>query len=159
MYCGVDVLKDVKSCCGVDLGLLAGLGDQRLRRVVEGGAAAAREILDLEFEAAGGAEPGDRGRIEAQRERLGNAEQLRPRTCATMAEALLRRRPRSSHGLRMANSTAELDCAALVRKFRPLIEPTMSTPGVACRMSRTFLATASVRSSDAPSGSWTTTKK
>ena len=29
----------------------------------------------------------------------------------------------------MANSTAELDCAALVRKLRPLIEPTMSTPG------------------------------
>ena len=52
----------------------------------------------------------------------------------------------------MANSTAEFDCAALVRKLRPLIEPTMSTPGVACRISRTFLAAASVRSSEAPSG-------
>ena len=45
----------------------------------------------------------------------------------------------------MANSTAEFDCAALVRKFKPLIEPTMSTPGVLFRTSRTCLATASVR--------------
>lgn len=37
---------------------------------------------------------------------------------------------RSSHGFKMANSTAEFDCAALVKKLRPLIEPTMSTPGV-----------------------------
>ena len=66
---------------------------------------------------------------------------------------------RSSQGLRIANSTAEFDCAALVRKFSPLIEPTMSTPGVRCRISRTCLATASVRSSEAPSGSWMTTKK
>ena len=59
----------------------------------------------------------------------------------------------------IANSTAEFDCAALVRKFKPLIEPTISTPGVACKMSRTLLAAASVRSNEAPSGSWITTKK
>ena len=81
-----------------------------------------------------------------------------PRTSATSFDALWSG-PRSSQGFRMANSTAEFDCAALVRKFRPLIEPTMSTPGVACRMSRAFFATASVRSSEAPSGSWMTTKK
>ena len=54
----------------------------------------------------------------------------------------------------MANSTAEFDCAALVRKFRPLIEPTISTPGVSCKILRTCLATSSVRCNDAPSGNW-----
>ena len=55
--------------------------------------------------------------------------------------------------------TAEFDCAALVRKLSPLIEPTISTPGVLCSTSRTFSATASVRCKEAPSGSWITTKK
>ena len=80
------------------------------------------------------------------------------RTAATIFEAFCSG-GRSSQGFRMANSTAELDCAALVRKLSPLIEPTMSTPGVLCSTSRTCLATASVRSSEAPSGPWTTTKK
>ena len=51
------------------------------------------------------------------------------RTAATIFEAFCSG-GRSSQGFRMANSTAEFDCAALVRKLRPLIEPTMSTPGV-----------------------------
>ena len=55
--------------------------------------------------------------------------------------------------------TAEFDCAALVKKLSPLIEPTMSTPGVPSNMPFTFSATASVRSREAPSGSWITTKK
>ena len=59
---------------------------------------------------------------------------------------------RSSQGFRIANSTAEFDCAALVRKFSPEIEPTISTPGSLRRTSRTWAATASVRSSEAPSG-------
>ena len=80
------------------------------------------------------------------------------RTEATMREAFSSG-PRSSHGLRMANSTAELDCAALVRKLRPLIEPAISTPGVFISISRTCLATASVRSSEAPSGNWMRAKK
>ena len=53
------------------------------------------------------------------------------RTCATSFEAFCSG-PRSSHGFRIANSTAEFDCAALVRKLRPLMKPAISTPGVAC---------------------------
>ncbi len=80
------------------------------------------------------------------------------RTSATIREAVWEG-GRSSHGLRIPNSTAELDWAALVRKLRPLIDPTMSTPGVLSRIPRTFSATASVRCREAPSGSWITTKK
>ena len=122
----------------VELGLFARRGDQRLRRVVERGAAGAGEILDLELEAAGRAETVDRRRVEAQREGVGNGEQLWPHLRRPAFEALCSG-PRSSHGLRIANSTAEFDCAALVRKLRPLMKPAISTPGVACRMSRTCL--------------------
>ena len=157
MNCGVEVLKEVNSCCAIELRLLARLGDQRLRRVVERDAAAPGQILDLELEAAGRAEAGDRGRIEAQREGVGDLQQLRAHGGDDARGVLLG--PRSSHGFRIANSTAAFDWLALVRKLKPLIEPTISTPGVRSKVSRTCLATASVRSSEAPSGSWITTKK
>ena len=80
------------------------------------------------------------------------------RTAATIFDACCDA-GRSSQGLRMANSTAEFDWAALVRKLSPEIEPTISTPGSAWSTSRTWRATASVRSSEAPSGPWITTKK
>ena len=108
MNCGVDVLNVVNDCCGVDLRLLARLGDQQpasasLR------AALPRPVRSshLEFEAAGGAKARDRRRIEAQRESFRDGQEL-GRTAATMAEAFCSG-PRSSHGFRMANSTAELD--------------------------------------------------
>ena len=59
------------------------------------------------------------------------------RTEATKADAFSSG-PRSLHGFRTANSIAEFDCAALVRKLRPLMKPAIWTPGVACKMSRTF---------------------
>ena len=54
-----------------DLRLLARFRDNGLRRLVERYAAAAGQILDLEFKAAGRAQARDRGRIEAQHERAG----------------------------------------------------------------------------------------
>ena len=130
MNCGVDVLNDVNSCCGLISGCLRASAITACVASLSATLPRPVEILDLKFEAAGGAEARDRRRIEAQREGVRNAEQLRPhrRRRASRRSA---RAARSSHGFRIANSTAEFDCAALVRKFRPLIEPTMSTPGVA----------------------------
>src|SRR5271154_3272080 len=62
----------------VELGLLARRGNERLRRVIERGAALACEIFDLELETAGRAKTIDRRRIEAQGESLGDGEKLRP---------------------------------------------------------------------------------
>ena len=61
----------------VELGLLAGFGEQRLRRIVERGAAAPGEILELELEAARRAKARDRGRIEAECEGVGDLHQRR----------------------------------------------------------------------------------
>ena len=82
----------------VELGLLARGREQRLRRIVERRAAAARQILDLELEAAGRAEAVDRGRIEAQRKGVGNGEQLwpAPRRPAPRRSPPARARPTAS---------------------------------------------------------------
>src|SRR6202040_707190 len=61
----------------IELRLLAGFSDQRLRRLIERRAAAAGEVLDLELEAASRAEAGDRWGIEAQRDGVRDMEQLR----------------------------------------------------------------------------------
>ena len=120
-------------------------------------ATVAGQVLDLEFEAASRAESGDRGWIERQGEGTRDANSF-GRTAATILEACCDA-GRWSHGFRIANSTAEFDCAALVRKLSPLIEPTISTPASFLRVSRICAATASVRSSEAPSGPCMTTKK
>ncbi|MCY1247405.1 hypothetical protein D9M72_607320 [compost metagenome] len=62
---------------GIDLRLLARFSDQRLGSVVQCLGAAPAEILDLEFEAAGRAEPLDRRRIEGKHQRIRDLQQLR----------------------------------------------------------------------------------
>ena len=59
------------------------------------------------------------------------AEEMGSTLRRTAFSEAVREAGRSSQGFKIANSTAELLCAALVRKFNPLIEPTISTPGVA----------------------------
>ena len=93
----------------VELRLLARLGDQRLSRVVELRAAAARQILDLEFEAAGRAEAGDRRRIEAQRKGFRDlrAASAAPRRPELTRSAPARARPTASESrTRPPSSTA-----------------------------------------------------
>src|SRR5262249_8241391 len=75
----------------VELGLLAGFGNHRLRGIVERVSAAAGQVLDLELEAAGRAEARDRWRIEAQRERARNLHQLRAHRGHQARGVLLRR--------------------------------------------------------------------
>ena len=77
MNCGVEVLNDVNSCCGLISGCLRASAITACVASLSAMAAAAGQILDLEFEAAGRAEARDRGRIEAQHEGAGQAEQLR----------------------------------------------------------------------------------
>ncbi len=101
----------------VELGLLARLRQHGLGGLVQRRGAAPRQVLHLELEAAGGAEAGDGGRVEGEREGAGEPHQLRAHA-ATISEARCAG-GRSSQGFRMANSTAEFDCAALVRKLRP----------------------------------------
>ncbi len=55
--------------------MLARLRDQRLGRLVERDAAPTGEILDLEFEAASRAEPGNGGRVETEGERVRNLKE------------------------------------------------------------------------------------
>ena len=110
MNCGVEVREGREQLLRVELRLLARLGDQRLRRLVERCAAAAGQILDLEFEAAGGAEAGDRRRIEAEREGVRDLRAASARTAATMRRgALVGRRARptaSGWRIRPPSSTA-----------------------------------------------------
>ena len=63
---------------GIELGLLARLGQERLSGVIERLRAAAIEIFDLELEASGGGDARDRRRIEAECDRLGYRQQLGP---------------------------------------------------------------------------------
>ena len=61
----------------IEFGLFAGCGQQRLGCLMQRLRAASRQVFDLELETAGGANARDRGRVEAQADRLGDRQQLR----------------------------------------------------------------------------------
>ena len=98
----------VNSCLRIELRLLPRLCQQRLGRVVQRLGALPGQILDLEFEAAGGRDAGDRRRIEAERDRVRDRQQLgTDRGDDTAMRVSFA--PRSAHGFSIANSTAEFD--------------------------------------------------
>ena len=108
MNCGVEVLNAVNSCCALISACLRGFRDHRLHCLVERNAAASGQILDLELEAAGSAEPGIDGGSKLNANAPGMLQQHRAARAATIFGCVLIR-GRSFHGFRIANSTAELD--------------------------------------------------
>ena len=151
MNCGVEVLKEVNRAWGLSSGCLRASAISAC--VTSFNAAAPRPDRSSTWNSNPPVvpRPGIEGGSKLSANASGMPSSL-PRTSATMRDAPCAG-GRSSHGFRIANSTAELDWAALVRKLSPLTEITLSTPACACSTSRTFLATASVRSSEEPSGS------
>src|ERR1700742_4364317 len=73
------------------LRLLARFRDERLRDIVERDAAASAQVLELKLEAAGGAEAGNRRRVETQDDGFRQAKKLRPQLGDEIRRALLGR--------------------------------------------------------------------
>ena len=115
---------------------------------------AARAILELELEAADAREAADRRRIEREDARARDRREPRPHVREDRVDATGPSRSRSSQGASVTKTEPKFGGKVPVSASKPPKRFMPITPGVSIRMRSTSRATSSVRSSEAPSGSW-----
>ena len=92
----------------LQLGPLARLGDERLDRRVGGARIAGAAVLDVELEAAGGAQAGNRRRVERERDAVLAAEELGVQPLQRVERRAASGSLRSSNGFSRPNMIAAL---------------------------------------------------
>ena len=144
---GVEQREDLN-----EAGRLVGRTDDAADRLLERARAAAGAVLDIQLEAAAGADAGHRGRRNHQHEGFAQRLHLAAQIVQDGRRSSSPAFTRSSNGFRVTKTTPELGALVKVAPSKPANATACATPGRDSRISDALRTTRSVRSRLEPGG-------